>query len=135
MPWSAPVLLAPTNPAWGLKFSFAPSLALDGNRALAMVFFNAVEGVNDLGFDSSLATLRFGRIDAPALPVTRFVQSAIAAKRPQTAMSSRFPAAAPMPWRGANGQATLDVLELLQSPFEPQGANLVVYHRLALPRQ
>jgi hypothetical protein len=129
-PWSAPVMLMPSSPA-GTKFSFAPSLALDGDRALAMVFFDTSGGANELSFDSHLVPLRLGKMEAAPISVTNFVQAAMAAKRPQTAMSSRFPAAAPAPWR-ANGQTTLDILTLLQSPFEPQGANLVVYHRLNL---
>jgi len=37
-----------------------------------------------------------------------------------------------VPWHGPNGQVTLDVLTLFQSPFEPQDTSLVVYHRLDL---
>jgi hypothetical protein len=123
-------MLMPSVPA-GTQFSFAPSLALDGDRALAMVFFDRSGGANELGFDSHLVPLRLGKMEAPPISVTDFVQAAMAAKHPQTAMSSRFPSAAPTPWR-ANGQTVLDILTLLQSPFEPQGANLVVYHRLNL---
>ena len=53
-------------------------------------------------------------------------------KRPELAMSLRFPAAAPEVWHGPGGQTMLDVLELLQSPFEPAGANIVVYQQLNL---
>jgi hypothetical protein len=132
-PWSAPVALMPPDPAHGIKFSFAPSLALDGDRALALVFYDVYNGADQLGFDSNLASLRSGKMDAPLLPVTRFVQTAIAAKHPETALGARFPSAAPSPWRGPNGQNVLDVLTLFQSPFDPQGASLVVYHRVALP--
>ena len=131
-PWSAPVTLMPPDPAHGIKFSFAPSLALDGDRALALVFYDVYNGADQLGFDSSLATLRAGKMAAPLLPVTRFVQTAIASKHPETAMGARFPAAAPSPWRGPDGRVALDMLTLFQSPFEPQDASLVVYHRIDL---
>lgn len=130
--WSAPVPLAPQDAARGIKFSYAPSLALDGDRALALVFYDVYNGAGQLGFDNSLAMLRSGKMSAPLLPVTRFVQTAIAARLPETAMSSRFPAAAPAPWRSPDGRVTLDMLTLFQSPFEPQGASLVVYHRIDL---
>jgi hypothetical protein len=47
-------------------------------------------------------------------------------------MGARFPAAAPAPWHGPDGRAALDMMTLFQSPFEPQGASLVVYHRIDL---
>jgi len=130
--WSMPVPLVPQDPARGIKFSYAPSLALDGDRALALVFYDVYNGADQLGFDSSLAMLRSGTMAAPLLPVTRFVQTAIAAKHPEMAIGSRFPAAAPAPWHGPDGRVTLDMLTLFQSPLEPQGASLVVYHRVDL---
>ncbi|HET7084480.1 MAG TPA: hypothetical protein VFI23_06905 [Rhizomicrobium sp.] len=129
--WSAPVLLVPPGQAQGPKFSYAPSLSLDGDRALAMVFYDVFNGPEE-AFDSSLATLRLGKLAGPVLPVTRYVQAAVTAKRPEMAISSRFPAVAPAPWHMPDGRTVLDVLELLQSPFEPKGANLVVYHRIDL---
>lgn len=126
--WSAPVRLVPPTP--GIRFSYAPSLALDGDRALALTFYETLAGADSPGFDSRLISLRGGRADAPPVPVTQFARAAIAAKHPELAMGSRFPGAAPAPWRTADGRAQLDILELLQSPFEPQGASIVVYQRL-----
>jgi hypothetical protein len=130
--WQAPVQLVAQDPARGIKFSFAPSLALDGERALPLVFYDVYAGPSWIGFDSALAALRGGRIEAPLLPVTQFVRAAIDTKRPELALSSRFPAAAPAVWRGPDGRAWLDVLELIQSRLEPVDANLIVYHRVEL---
>jgi hypothetical protein len=130
--WQAPVQLVAQDPGRGIKFSFAPSLALDGERALPLVFYDVYAGPKWIGFDSGLALLRSGRFEAPLLPVTQFVHAAIEVARPDRAMGSRFPAAAPTVWHAADGRAWLDILELLQSDFEPVGANLIVYHRLEL---
>lgn len=128
--WSSPVRLVP--PAPGIRFSYAPSLALDGDRALALTFYETVAGADFPGFDSRLIPLRGGRVDGPPVAVTQFAGAAIAARHPELAMGSRFPGAAPAPWRTADGRAGLDILELLQSPFEPAGASIVVYQRLDL---
>jgi hypothetical protein len=130
--WQMPVQLVPQDPARGIKFSFAPSLALDGERALPLVFYDVYSGPNWIGFDTALATLRNGRMERSLLPVTQFVLAAIEAKQPEIALSSRFPASAPEVWHGPDGRMRLDVLELLKSGFEPVGANLIVYHRLDL---
>lgn len=128
--WSMPVRLVP--PAPGIRFSYAPSLALDGDRALALTFYEVMAGADSPGFDSRLVPLRGGKIDGPSIPVTQFVSAAVTAKQPQSAMGSRFPGATANIWRTPDGHAGLDVLELLQSPFEPGGASLVVYQRLDL---
>ena len=130
--WSAPVALVLPDAARGIKYSFAPSLALDGDRALAMVFYDVYNGADWIGFDSSLLSLRGGHMEGPPLPVTQFVRAAIVAKHPDTAMGARFPAAAPALFHAPGGRVWLDVLELLQSPFAPGGPNLVVYQRLDL---
>lgn len=130
--WQTPVQLVAQDPAHGILFSYAPSLALDGERALPLVFYNVLAGSDWIGFDSALASFRNGRIEAPLRPVTQFVHSAIQEKRPELAMSARFPAAAPSVWRSSDGHVWLDVLEMLKSPLEPVGANLIVYQRLDL---
>ena len=56
------------------------------------------------------------------------------ARRPETALSSRFPAAAPGVWHSSDGRLWLDVLEMLKTDFEPKGPNLIVYHRLDVTR-
>ena len=79
-----------------------------------------------------LVPLRNGRVDGPSIPVTQFVSAAIAVKHPEFAMGSRFPGTGPAPWRTADGRAGVDILELIQSPFEPGGPSIVVYQRLDL---
>jgi hypothetical protein len=128
--WSVPVRLVSEKP--GIRFSYAPSLALDGDRALALTFYESVAGSDSPGFDSMLVPLRNGRVDGPSIPVTQFVSAAIAVKHPEFAMGSRFPGTGPAPWRTADGRAGVDILELIQSPFEPGGPSIVVYQRLDL---
>ena len=128
--WSAPVLLVPPDSTRGIKYSFAPSLAVDGDRALALVFYDVYQGSDWLAFDSALATLRRGRMETPLLSTTQFAQAAKAARHPETAMGPRFPAVAPAPWHAADGHIWLDVLETLQSAFQPSGTHLIVYQRL-----
>ena len=129
--WQTPIQLVPQDPTHGVLFSYAPSLALDGDRALALTFYNVLSNSDWVGFDTALATLRNGRMETPLRPVTQFVRAAIDARQPQLALSSRFPAAAPTVWRTWDGHTWLDVLELFKSPLEPD-ANLVVYQRLNL---
>ena len=128
--WQKPVQLIPQDAARGIKFSFAPSLALEGGRALPLAFYDVYDGPNWTGFDSSLAVFRDGRLERALIPVTQFVRAAIEARRPETALSSRFPAAAPAIWHSPDGRLWLDVLEMLKTDFEPRGPNLIVYHRL-----
>jgi hypothetical protein len=130
--WQTPVQLVAQDPTHGILYSYAPTLALDGDRALALTFYNVLANSDWVGFDAVLASLRDGRMESPLRPVTQFVRAAIEAKQPQLALSSRFPAAAPTVWRTWNGHAWLDVLELFKSPLEPTDANLVVYQRLDL---
>ena len=130
--WSAPVPLMLPDARRGIRYSFAPSLALDGDRAFATVFYDIYNGADWLGFDSSLVSLKGGRMDAPPRPMTQFVHGAIAAHSPTTALGARFPAAAPTVFHAPGGRVWLDVLELMQSPFPPGGPNLVVYQRLDL---
>jgi len=130
--WSAPVQLVSQEPARGIKFSYAPSLAIDGDRALAMTFYDVDAGTRSVGFDSRLVPLRDGHIDGPTIQVTQFVYAAIAAGRPDQAMGPRFPTVSPQTYKAADGHVYLDALELLQSPFEPADTSLVVYHRIDL---
>lgn len=132
--WQMPVQLIAQDAAQGIKFSFAPSLALDKDRALPLAFYDVYDGPNWIGFDSALALFQNGRKAGPLLPVTQFVRRAIDAKHPDTALSSRFPAAAPAVWHSPDGRLWLDVLEMLKSDFEPKSPNLIVYHRLDVTR-
>lgn len=130
--WSVPVRLVP--PAPGRRFSFAPSLALDGDRALALRFYDyeSNASLDFPGFYSLLVPLRNGHVDGPSIPATQFVSAAIAAKHSDTAMGPWFPGTGPSPWRTADGRAGVDILELIQSPFRPSGPGIVVYQRLDL---
>lgn len=128
--WSSPVRLVPQTP--GIRFSYAPSLTLVGDRAFALTFYEGVTGADSPGFDSRLVPLRNGRVDGPPIPVTQFVSAAISAKHPEVSMGPRFPGAAPNPWRTPDGRTGLDILELIQSPFQPNGPSVVIYQRLDL---
>jgi hypothetical protein len=127
--WHAPVSLIPRDPAHGVRYSFAPSLAVDGDRALAVVFYDVFVGTAWLGFDSAVAVLRQGRMQGPPLPLTHFNADAAAAGKPELGFSSRFPAAAPSVSRAPNGHIWLDVLETLHSRFPDAPGHLIVYHR------
>jgi hypothetical protein len=130
--WQAPIQLIAQDPARGIKFSFAPSLALDRDRALPLAFYDVYDGTSWIGFDSAFVVLRNGRVEMPRLPVTQFVRAAIDAKQPDNALTSRFPAVGPSVWRTSDGRAWLDILELLKSRLLPVGPNLLVYHRMEL---
>ena len=132
--WQMPVQLVQRDPARGIKFSFAPSLALDENLALPLVFYDVYDGSNWIGFDSAFSVFRNGRREGALFPVTRFARESIDARRPDTALSSRFPAAAPAIWHSPDGRLWLDVLELLKTDFEPKAPYLIVYHRLDVTR-
>ena len=122
--WSVPVRLIPQTPAIG--FSYAPSLALDGDRTLALTFYENHAGSSSSDFDTRLVQLRNGHIDGQS------TSAVITAKTPDAAMWSRFPGIGPTAWRTADGRAGVDILELIQSSFQPDGPNLVVYRRLDL---
>ncbi len=128
--WETPVRLVPQDPAHGTRFSFAPSLAVDGRRALALAFYDVYAGEEWIGFDSALAVLHDGWLEGPRIPVTQFVAAAIASGHRERALSTRFPAAAPEVWRADDGHAWLDVLETLGSRFPGAQDHLIVYHRL-----
>jgi hypothetical protein len=127
--WSKPVPLFPPDPTRGVKFSYAPSLTTADGGMLALVFYDIYDGAAELGFDTSLDILRGGHLAGPPLTVTDFVRRAVLAKQPETAMGPRFPGAAPTIFH-RDGKTWLDVLETIQSPFEPVGANIIVYQRL-----
>jgi hypothetical protein len=133
--WQTPLALVHQDLARGIRFSYSPSLVLDGDRVMPLVFYEIDPSPEVAGYDSVLASLRGGRVERPVLPVSQFVQAAIAAKQPDTAMGSRSPAASPGLWHSPDGHAWLDVLELLQSPAEPKGINIIAYHRLDLTAQ
>ena len=128
----APVALAPTDMAHGVKYSFAPSLTLDGDHALLLTFFDVFGGDHWAGFDSQLVVFGRGKKQGTPLPITEFSRRSIAAADPRIELSARFPSAAPKLRRGADGHVWLDVLHTLK-PLSVEGeAALVVYQRVDL---
>ena len=128
----APAALAPTDLAHGVKYSFAPSLTLDGDRALALTFFDVFDGARWAGFDSQLVAFRDGKQQGAPLAITEFSRRSIASGDRSTELSARFPSAAPNLRRGADGHVWLDVLHTL-NPLNVDGeAALVVYQRVDL---
>jgi hypothetical protein len=128
--WHPPVQLVAPDPARGVKFSFAPSIAVDGDRALALVFYDVYAGSTWVGFDSAIAVMHRGRTEGRPVPVTQFAQAAAAAGHPELALGSRFPAVAPTVRRTPDGHIWLDVLESLRPMFPGAVGYLIVYHRV-----
>lgn len=128
--WHPPVQPVPPDPARGVKFSFAPSIAIDIDRALVVVFYDVYAGSTWLGFDSAVALMRLGRMVGHLLPLTQFCQEAAKAGHPELALSSRFPAVAPAIWRAPDGHVWLDVLETLAPHYPGANGQLIVYHRV-----
>ncbi|HME23038.1 MAG TPA: hypothetical protein VKI44_17175 [Acetobacteraceae bacterium] len=131
-PLQAPIALVPPDPKTGIKFSFAPGLALDNTTAFALTFYDVYDGTKWLGFDSRLLRFRNGKPEGDPIQVTDFVRRAIDSKRPADTLSSRFPAPAATVTRGPDGQVWLDILETLIPMGAPDAPKLIVYHRLDL---
>ncbi len=129
--WSTPVTLREPDPVRGIGWSYAPSLALDGERALTLFFYGTHVGGQDRGFDSALRSFQDGRPVAPALPVTGFGEASIATGEPETALSAWFPGIAPSLVRGADGKIMADILVSL-SPAAVAAPALIVLVRLDL---
>jgi len=129
--WQAPVALQRSDPARGIEYSYAPALALDGDRALALTFYVQDLRNGSSAFDSALAIFANGRMQGQLVPVTRFAATAAAAKTPDAAIGARFPAAAPQVWRTPDGHTGLDVLETLQVPAG-DGVNIIAHQWLDL---
>ncbi len=130
--WQTPVTLVPRDPAHGIGFSFAPSLALAGDRALAGVFYDVMDGAHWAGFDSVLVPLRQGLIQTPRVPMSQFVRASIDKGMPADALSARFPSIAPGVAHTPDGRAWLDVLQTLVPRNVPDAPKLIVYQRLEL---
>jgi hypothetical protein len=128
--WRQPVPLVAQDAGRGIKFSFAPSLTLDGERAFATVFHDVYQGERWAGFDTVLVPLSDGVPDGAPLPVSQFVRESIDRKTPEFSLSTRFPAASPAVSRGPDGRAWLDLLETLAPLGVKDTPHLVVWHRL-----
>jgi hypothetical protein len=128
--WSEPITLVSRDDTRGIKFSFAPSLALDGDHAIAAVFYDVIDGNRWGGFDADLIPLRHGAFAGEPLPLTHFIRASIDAKNPAFALSNRFPSVAPVPFHAPDGRVWLDVLDT----FIPMGVDdspkLLVYQRV-----
>ena len=136
--WQSPVLLVPQDTARGVKFSFAPSLAVGPKGAVAVSFYDIVGQAQWYGFDSTALMLDGGRTIGAPVPVSQSVAGAVASGHPELALSTRFPAVAPTIRRSADGHAWLDVLETLIPAYPGSNGKLIVYHRVdvtaSLPR-
>ncbi len=127
--WREPIPLVRRDDARGIKFSFAPSLTLDGEQVIVTVFYDIYDGERWAGFDADLVSFRRGVAVGAAVPLTNYVRASITDKRPAAALSSRFPAAALAPYR-AEGHVWLDELETLIPMGIPGSPKLIVYHRV-----
>lgn len=128
--WGKPVPLVRRDEAHGVKFSFAPSLTLDGEQALATVFYDIYDGARWAGFDSDIYPFKGGAATGAPLPLTHFVRASIEQNRPAQALSTRFPAAAPAVFRAPDGHAYLDVLETFIPMGVPGALKIVAYQRV-----
>jgi hypothetical protein len=128
--WTAPQLLVPTNDIPGSKFSFAPSIALGKDVAVALTFYDVYDGGRWGGFDVLARRLNDGTLDGKPLPVSQWVRQSIDQHRPDLDWSARFPAAAPALYYAQDGHIWLDVLETL-IPMDVAGApKLIAYQRV-----
>ena len=125
--WTPPVALRDPDPDHGYGWSYAPSLALDGELTLALPFHVMNAGSQARGFDSDLALLRSGKLIAPLLPVTTFARDSIISGEPRNALSSWFPEIAPTVARDSEtGRVRADILVDL-APTSVQASPIVVW--------
>ncbi len=129
--WSTPVALREPDRSRGIGWSYAPSLALDGDNALTLFFYATYVGSQDHGFDSSLRLFRNGQSAAPPFPVTRFGEDSIVSGEREMGLSVWFPATAPALLHGADGTIRSDVL-LGLSPTAVEAPSLIVWDSLDL---
>jgi hypothetical protein len=129
--WRAPVPLREPGAARDFSWSYAPSLTLDGDWALPLVFYALRTGQRNRGFDSRLGLFHDGKSLAQPLPVTRFVEDSIVTGEPENALSAWFPGAAPSIVPTGDGRAWADILVAL-TPTGVQAPSLVVWQRLDL---
>ncbi len=126
--WKEPIPTIRQDSARGIKFSFAPSLTLDGEQVLATVFYDIYDGDRWAGFDADLVPFLRGTPNGKPLPLTHFVRASINEKKPALALSTRFPSAAPTLYR-AEGKVWLDTIETFIPMGVPGAPKSIVYHR------
>jgi hypothetical protein len=128
--WQAPLQIYKTDRVKE-RFAYAPSLAFDGETAVAVTFYEVMDRGREVGFDSVARIIRRGAADGPLIQLTRAVQVAVAAGKPELMLSTWFPAAAPRIYR-ANGRAWLDLLHAFDVDSSTKAPNLIVYQRVDL---
>jgi hypothetical protein len=128
--WDAPQHLVPPDPAHGVKYSFAPSLALGRGIAVPVAFYEVYDGSRCGGFDALARMARQGTVEGPPLPVTRYIRASIDQHRPEMALSAQFPAAGPRLVYAPDGRIWLDVLETLIPIGVPTPTKLIAFQRV-----
>ena len=128
--WERPVPLHPVNRATRQSHSYAPSLALDSesDALLAVVFFDYQDQAREV-FDSDALLLRGGRLVGAPIALSRNAKTAIDANRPDDALATWFPSAAPRLYRQADGRVWLDILYTAQTPERHGSPHYVIYQR------
>jgi ABC transporter substrate binding protein len=129
--WGPIQTLHPLDPSRGEYFSYGPSLSVDdeSDAVLAVLFFDTIPRAG-LRLDSAARVVRDGRLEGPAILLTRSARDAVAAGRAREAWSTWFPCAAPRVYRGADRRAWLDVLQtVVTSPGQADAVHYVVYLR------
>ena len=127
--WQEPIPLIRQDAGRGIKFSFAPSLTLDGEQAVATVFYDIYDGGRWAGFDADLIPFLRGSANGNPVPLTHFVRASIDERKPAMAFSTRFPAAALAPYR-ADGKVWLDEVQTFIPMGVPGSPKLIVYRRV-----
>jgi hypothetical protein len=132
--WAKPQPLVPMQPKDGISFSFAPSLALDGETVLATAFYDINDGGRWRGLDALARVIRRGVFDEATIAVSPLVRASIEANRPDAALSAIFVVTAPRLFHAPDGRVWLDVIETLV-PLAVDGApRLVVYRPVEVTR-
>ena len=129
--WQTPLQIYKTDRVKE-RFAYAPTFAFDGDAAVAVTFYEVMDRGHSAGFDSVARIIRRGVADGAPLPLTRAVQAAVAAGKPELALSTWFPAAAPRIYRAADGRAWLDLLHDFQVDANTGAPDLIVYQRVDL---
>jgi hypothetical protein len=128
--WGSPQMVLPPDPTH--NHSFAPTLALDRSVALPLTFYDVFDGPRWIGFDTVGRVARRGVLDSARIPVSQWVRKSIDTRRPEAALSARFPSSAVRVYRAPDGRAWLDGLETLIPEGVPDSSNLIVYQRFDL---
>ncbi|HUB94395.1 MAG TPA: hypothetical protein VL993_00670, partial [Stellaceae bacterium] len=111
--WDDPQALMPQSLMKGQTFSYAPSIALDGDVAMPLVFYQVDNGSDPIGFDSAARVVRNGKLEGDPIPVTQWISTSIDQHRPEMGLSARFPSVAPTLRHSPDGRLWLDVIETL----------------------